>query len=98
MTAMYPVIPKRRVAPLLEMVRFEKDVLHIGGEGPACPAELVAVEVQDEGSVDEESVGRHVADSVEDNVSLLVDMRERAVVRCAGISVIHISLRGAYPA
>lgn len=79
---MYPVIRKRRVAPLLEMVRFEKDVLHIGGEGPACPVKLVALEVKDEGGVDEEGVGGHVADGAEDDVSLLVDMRERAVFRC----------------
>lgn len=82
MTAVYPVIPKGRVAPLLEMVRFEKDVLHVGGEGPCCPVKLVALEVKDEGSVDEEGVGGHVADSVEDNVSMPVDMRERAVFRC----------------
>lgn len=42
---------------------------------------MIALEVKDEGSVDEEGVGGHVADSVEDNVSFLVDMRERAVFR-----------------
>lgn len=80
---MYPVIRKGRVAPLVEMVSFEKDVLHVGGEGPGCPVKLVAVEVKDEGGVDEESgVCGQVADGAEDDVVLLVDMGECAVLSC----------------
>lgn len=56
---------------------------------------MIALEVKDEGSVDEEGVGGHVADSVEDNVSFLVDMRERAVFRWVPsmISMISISMK-----
>jgi len=49
---MDPVIPEGGVTPLLDVVGFEEDIFHIGGEGPGLPIQPLAFGAADPFRVD----------------------------------------------